>query len=280
MQTFGSSGAAGGGVLISGGDDKPIQAIQVMMLPAGTGEKEARAAYDDLLRRSGGRDLGSEDNPKGDPWALRSAVVNIRQPSPPAWEFSSFYLVPHGDRYFILRLGSTGEAADGMAAITSVFLHSWRWTDDGAPLDPRDHAGMRRLQGVGWSFEYPDSWDAAGVEDSQSGYVQESASGQTVNFSFKTATAREVEVYVNAEIRRKLGVSECDQSMASELSKQERDGVTVYRYAIRSHCGDMADGVLHNAVFFDGRTMVELRDGGNVPDSIFEDIVASFRFGW
>lgn len=273
----------GEGTWLVNGGERPIQAILVEWLPRGTTSDEARAAFEAASNLGGGRVYASEAAPAAAPWALRFAAVADRNPALPAWEYASVYLVAHGDRFLLVRTGSIGDGLDGLAAVRSVFFHSWRWDDDGTALVPGDHPGLLRLVGLGWSFEYPEAWSAAGAEPSPSGgtaaHVLDPKTGDGLVFASRPATPAEVDRYVRAEIARKLGASECDVHLEAPLASERAGGATAYRYAIRSHCGDMPDAVLYDAVFFDGRMMVELRSVGRVPQATFEAIASSFGFG-
>lgn len=282
------SETTGEGAWVVNGDDRPIQAILVEWLPAGTTAAKARAAFERAVGPGGaaGRQVyASEAPPDAEPWALRFAAVSQRDPALPAWEYTSVYLVQHGDRYLVVRTGSVGDGLDGLSAVKTVFFHSWRWAD-GTPLLPDDHAGLRRLVGLGWSFEYPESWSQAGAEPPPSdaagavaAHVVDPQAGVGVAFVSRAATAAEVAAYVRTELARKLGASECDQSLAEPVSSEQVGGVTTYRYAVASRCGDVPEALHYDAVFFDGRTMVELRTVGRVEPATFDAVAASFRFG-
>lgn len=100
----------------------------------------------------------------------------------------------------------------------------------------------------GWSFEYPKSWDK--VTDS---FVQETATGKTISFqSTETVSLEELEAWIQSEIDRKLAADETDSTLVAPLTKEEKNGLTVYRYTIHSSPGDQSAGDIPTVIFFDG----------------------------
>ncbi|MCL7454721.1 MAG: hypothetical protein M8467_16920 [Anaerolineae bacterium] len=125
----------------------------------------------------------------------------------------------------------------------------------------------------GWSFRYPAHWDRL---DEGLGLVQETATGKTVTFASQPATQDELEAWLEAEIARKLGASEADNSLVEPLNQLQDGDLTVYRYAILSQ-GDGSQTLLLSAVFFDGQRRYEFYAAvPPVAEEEFSAILASF----
>jgi hypothetical protein len=105
----------------------------------------------------------------------------------------------------------------------------------------------------GWSFRYPMHWDRL---DGESGFVQDTATGKTVNFASSATTQAELETWLQSEIARKVAATEARNTMAEPLTSVQEGSLTVYRYAILSRL-EGSEALLRTTVFFDGQRRYE-----------------------
>lgn len=124
----------------------------------------------------------------------------------------------------------------------------------------------------GWSIFYPSTWDK--VEKT---FIQESTSGQTLQFRSEEISEVDLLYWIDTEINRKLSVEEGQNSIFEPLRVEARDDLEVYEYTIQSD----RDGItylLKTTIFYDGNRKYEF--WGALPQidgEIYEEIINSFK---
>lgn len=144
----------------------------------------------------------------------------------------------------------------------------------------RNMATKQFISADGWSFDYPASWDK--VEPTGYGiyYVQETATGKTVEFRSQPTSKSELESWIESEIARKLEVAEAENTLVEPLVVSQKEALTVYRYTIRCRRCESCDTLLKTTVFFDGTFRYEFYTA--IPPATeeeYEAILDSFRLG-
>lgn len=122
-----------------------------------------------------------------------------------------------------------------------------------------------------WSVLYPSSWDK--IEEN---FIQETSSGQTINFNSEIISKSDLLYWINCEIERKLRTEEAQNSVFEHVSTYFKNDLEVYEYTIQS---DM-DGVtylLKTTIFYDGHMKYEFNGALPLIDGeIYEAIINSF----
>jgi hypothetical protein len=109
-----------------GGRPNPEIYLQVVALPAGISEADAREAARGAASERG----EAEETPPRQPWS--SAGFTYRGAG---GIIGSVALGRHAGRWFYLVTHLPAEAADGFGPRTARVLREWRWSDTGAPLE-------------------------------------------------------------------------------------------------------------------------------------------------
>lgn len=124
----------------------------------------------------------------------------------------------------------------------------------------------------GWSILYPATWDK--VEDT---FIQETSSGQTIQFSSEIIIKEDLLTWINSEISRKLSAEEVNNTIFEPLKVENIDNLELFQYTIQS---DM-DGITHllrTSIYYDGNMRYAFM--GALPiinGETFEAIINSFK---
>lgn len=103
----------------------------------------------------------------------------------------------------------------------------------------------------GWLFKYPSTWDKVGND-----FIQQTASGKTINFHSEITTQEALEKWVRLEKKRKLSAKEADNDLVEESTVKNKDGRYITNYTIRSKM-DGSEKLLKTTVIFDGKRRYE-----------------------
>jgi hypothetical protein len=132
---------------------------------------------------------------------------------------------------------------------------------------------MSSISFNGCEFNCPSSW-IKGKD-----FIQDKTTGKAITYSSKNCSEKELNNWINGEIKRKLLATESSNALRQPLSKEQKEpGLTEYSYAIGSKMDGKKEVLLKTTIFYNGKTRYEFRSAVSpVVDTEYENIVGSFR---
>jgi hypothetical protein len=82
----------------------------------------------------------------------------------------------------------------------------------------------------GWSILYPMMWDYTSDDT-----LKESSTDKYISFDTHDIPEDGVEKWLDSKIEQSLALEEADNTLLEEVTKETKDGLTVYKYAIQSN---------------------------------------------
>lgn len=124
----------------------------------------------------------------------------------------------------------------------------------------------------GWSILYPSTWDYTSNDT-----LRESETEKYISFSTLPLPAEGVEQWLDAKIKKTVAFEEADNKLVEDLTNEEKDGFTVYKYMIESTYGDNQVTELRFIFYVDNEKIYEFHSQSPpLPKNEFEAIVKTF----
>ncbi len=128
---------------------------------------------------------------------------------------------------------------------------------------------------VGWTVQYPKSWDYT-----SEGVLQETASEKYISFRTYAIPEEGVEVWLDNKIERALSMEEADNTLSEEVTVEAENGFIVYKYALQS-AYVRSDNIseLRKILYVDNEHIYEFHtQSPPLTNAEFEAIVGTFTF--
>lgn len=123
----------------------------------------------------------------------------------------------------------------------------------------------------GWSILYPKMWDYTSDDT-----LKESTTDKYISFDTHDIPEEGVEKWLDSKIDQSLSFEEADNKLLEEVTKETKDGLTVYKYAIQSNYMSQITEI-RSVIYVDNDHIYEFQ--GQVPSLTkdeFEEIVGTF----